>query len=319
MEGKRYGRSSSEILVRSSPYKERRDYEVEGGSLLVGLLDNPYYPPYVADCRHYHNCMEIGLCISGKGRIQLGQRTWDFDEGTVVVAGKGLRHIQQNEGDTVTHWRYALVDEDVMLKGAPPRYQTSLQDFVGEARDQGAYFSPDGEFQELHHLLLAMFAFNRHSRAAEGIELEALVYLLMIIMAQAAGSALLNLRDEESRKLIEPSLQFVSENFTQEIRISQMASSCAMSESYFRKVFSSIMGMTPLEYVNRYRINRSMSLLRTTEETILRIAVENGFPSIATYNRNFYRFVGKSPADWRESTRIIKDESEAPLPEQNRI
>ncbi len=308
-----YGRSSSEITVSSSPYKERRDYGLGEGRLLVGVLDNPFYPPYIADCRHYHNCMEIGICISGKGRIQLGQQTWDFADGTIVAVGKGLRHIQQNEGDLVTHWQYVLVDEDAVLREAPPRYQAGLQDLIVTARQQGLYFPPDDEFQELHHLLLAMLAINRHSHTAARIELETMVYLLMIVMSQAQNLSMSGQREQdESRKLIEPSLQYVSKNYAKGIRVSQMAASCAMSESYFRKVFSNLMAMSPLEYINRYRVNRSMSLLRATEETILQIAVETGFPSVATYNRNFHRFIGKSPAEWRKSARIIKDEDVIP-------
>ena len=81
----------------------------------------------------------------------------------------------------------------------------------------------------------------------------------------------------------------------------QMAAACAMSESYFRKVFQSVMGVPPLEYVNRYRINRSVQLLSMTNETILTIAGMTGFSSIATYNRNFKRYVGQSPAQWRKN------------------
>ena len=103
------------------------------------------------------------------------------------------------------------------------------------------------------------------------------------------------------RRSIEPALQYVSENYTQEVRMADMAASCAMSESYFRKVFSRIMGMPPLEYVNRYRINRSINLLRFTDETVQSIAGRTGFPSIATYNRNFHRYVGLSPAQWRKN------------------
>ena len=74
-----------------------------------------------------------------------------------------------------------------------------------------------------------------------------------------------------------------------------------MSESYFRKVFIRIMGQSPLDYVNAYRIHRAMNLLRTTNDSIQSIAVRAGFSSIAAFNRNFKRHAGKSPGEWRRS------------------
>ena len=72
-----------------------------------------------------------------------------------------------------------------------------------------------------------------------------------------------------------------------------------MSESYFRKQFLKIMGQSPLEYVNAYRIHRSMNLLRTTGDSIQNIASRSGFSSIAAYNRNFRQYAGVSPSQWR--------------------
>ena len=104
-----------------------------------------------------------------------------------------------------------------------------------------------------------------------------------------------------ARGAIEPALAFISENYTQDLRIADMAASCAMSESYFRKTFDRIMGMPPLEYVNRYRIREAVSLLLLTDDTVLTIAGMTGFSSIATFNRNFRRYVGMAPEEWRKN------------------
>ena len=79
------------------------------------------------------------------------------------------------------------------------------------------------------------------------------------------------------------------------------ARSCSMSESYFRKQFARIMGMSPMEHVNRYRVHRAMNLLRTTSDSIQNIAVRAGYSSLAAFNRNFKQYAGLSPSDWRRS------------------
>ena len=61
------------------------------------------------------------------------------------------------------------------------------------------------------------------------------------------------------------------------------------------------MGMSPVEYLNRYRVNRSIYFLYATDETVLSVAGLSGFASIASYNRNFLKYVGVSPTQWRRN------------------
>lgn len=290
------------ITGLADPNQERRDYLVSGESPLVGLLDTPWYSPYVRDCSHFHNCMEIGMCCSGHGRMYIGRREWLFSEGSIVVVARGVHHSQQNEGEPMTHWRYLLIDEDQLLREAPHRNHQTIQKMLDRARGQGIYYDADDSNEQMRNVFQAIFELYWKNNNVICMELEALMQLLIAQIAHVPDQLLTSVAvDNESRDLIEPALRYVSENYTQEIRMSQMASSCAMSESYFRKIFARIMGMTPLEYVNRYRINRSIHLLRSTNETVLTIANRTGFPSIATYNRNFQRYVGTSPAEWRKN------------------
>ena len=52
----------------ADPHQTQRDYALRG-TPLVGLLDNPMYPPYVLDALHSHNCMEIGFCQIGRAHV----------------------------------------------------------------------------------------------------------------------------------------------------------------------------------------------------------------------------------------------------------
>ena len=100
---------------------------------------------------------------------------------------------------------------------------------------------------------------------------------------------------------LEPALLYVSRHYAEEILVEQMARSCMMSESHFRRMFTAMVGVSPLEYINRYRIHRSLNLLHSTSESIQNIAARTGFPSITTFNRNFQRCVGQNPSVWRKN------------------
>ena len=76
-----------------------------------------------------------------------------------------------------------------------------------------------------------------------------------------------------------------------------------MSESHFRRVFRELVGMGPLDYLNRTRIAKACSLLRMTDDSILTISEKVGFGSMSSFNRHFYEVMGTAPSDWRRAAR----------------
>ena len=282
------------------PNSPRRDYAL-GEQPLVGLLDRPWYPPYVLDSPHFHNCMEIGVCLYGTGHLNIGDLGWTFKEGSVAVVPRGVYHMQNNEGVPMNHWQYVLVNEEAYLAETPPRLRDGARAMLEGLR--GGMFIESGDAADgIRAITAALFQRYALCRSLDDMELDAALRILMarvlVLRENLPGDML---TPAEPRRAIEPALKFISVNYTQEIRMEDLAAKCAMSESYFRKVFAATMGMTPLEYLNRYRINRSVHLLDSTDETVLTIAGMTGFASIATYNRNFRRYVGQSPAQWRKN------------------
>lgn len=57
-------------LLEEPPSCECRNYPLSGERALVTLIDTPYYPPYAFDALHVHNCLEIGFCMAGSGKIR---------------------------------------------------------------------------------------------------------------------------------------------------------------------------------------------------------------------------------------------------------
>ena len=287
----------------SSPNHSVRDYDLSRESTLVGLLDHPLYPPYIEDSMHSHNCMEIGLCLSGHGHITIGDTDWSFAEGTVVIIPKGVRHAQQNQDERMTHWVYVLIDTQVFLRETPRRHRLEAQTLLNRIPG-GVYLAPRQVSRDIRSAIDALFRVFREKGTLDGLEMDALTRLLLSRMGWVPENALVSLPGSETaRKVVEPALQCISENYTADIRVLDMAQACAMSESYFRRVFTEMMGMSPTEYLNRYRINRSMYLLSASSETVMTIAGLSGFASISAYNRNFQKYVGVSPSQWRRNAK----------------
>ena len=102
--------------------------------------------------------------------------------------------------------------------------------------------------------------------------------------------------------VIAPALTYIDEFYMENFSIRDLADVCSMSESHFRRVFRELVGMGPLDYLNRTRITKACSLLRMTDDSILTISEKVGFGSMSSFNRHFYEVIGTPPSDWRRAT-----------------
>ena len=68
-----------------------------------------------------------------------------------------------------------------------------------------------------------------------------------------------------------------------------------MSKSYFSTIFKKYNGISPWDYITIKRVEKAVTLLKTTDKTKLEIAQSCGFNSPANFYKAFLRITGKSP------------------------
>jgi AraC-like DNA-binding protein len=86
------------------------------------------------------------------------------------------------------------------------------------------------------------------------------------------------------------------------LRNKQMAESCGMSESHFRKLFREEVGMAPNHYCERLRMDRACELLAETTLRVHEIASELGYDDPLYFSKRFAAVIGVSPRAYRRST-----------------
>ena len=72
-----------------------------------------------------------------------------------------------------------------------------------------------------------------------------------------------------------------------------------MSDDYLTYCFRQELGMTPIAYLNRYRVTQAKRLLKETDKTITEIALDVGFSDSGYFSRVFRKEVGMSPDAYR--------------------
>ena len=94
--------------------------------------------------------------------------------------------------------------------------------------------------------------------------------------------------------------EYIGENYMNKIRIEDMAGLLHMSRSNFYAVFRRCYGMSPIVYINKFRISVAAQLLRNTDDTVAKIAPSVGVSDPLYFDRLFRREYGMSPVEYRK-------------------
>ena len=131
-------------------------------------------------------------------------------------------------------------------------------------------------------LIQTLVATERWHPAA-ALELQGLVCSLFAELVANSDSA----NQTEPAGWIEECVEYMELHATEGITVQQVADFAGVHRSYFTNVFTSQIGMPPMKYLQKIRMDKAMRLLQETNATITEIALSLGYPNLYTFTRAF--------------------------------
>ena len=83
--------------------------------------------------------------------------------------------------------------------------------------------------------------------------------------------------------------------------LDRLAREVGLSRSSFAERFTGFVGIPPMQYLQRWRLQMAASRLSEGNASIATIAAEIGYESEAAFSRAFKRMIGEPPAEWRNN------------------
>jgi AraC family transcriptional regulator, arabinose operon regulatory protein len=93
--------------------------------------------------------------------------------------------------------------------------------------------------------------------------------------------------------------KYIHENLCSSITVENLADTFHLHPNYFIKYFKKYTGTSPIQYINRARIDKAKLLLKSTGLSITEISDKTGFGDIYHFSKSFKSFTGYSPSDFR--------------------
>ena len=96
----------------------------------------------------------------------------------------------------------------------------------------------------------------------------------------------------------------IAENYgNPNLTVGMIAQQLGLSEGHLSHLFKKETDSTLLSYLTRYRIHKSMELLRDCRRKVYEVAEQVGYRDIAYFSATFKKLTGISPSEYQDSTK----------------
>jgi len=116
-----------------------------------------------------------------------------------------------------------------------------------------------------------------------------------------------------SSRQLEAVLDFIESNMSTSISLAEIAAIAHVSRFHFSRLFRASTGVSPMAYLERSRIERARSLLRTGSMRLSDIAAATGFADQSHFIRRFRLHTGTTPGQYEREHRERRPVTSIPL------
>ncbi len=109
----------------------------------------------------------------------------------------------------------------------------------------------------------------------------------------------------DRRRAVETAL-WIDANSHRTIELEDAAAQAGVSPFHFLRLFSSVLGVTPHQYLVRSRLRHAARLLADEDRAVTDIAYDVGFADLSNFVRTFHRAAGVSPLKFRQASRGVR-------------
>ena len=230
--------------------------------------------------------------LSGTGTLmaddfQGNTQTYSVKSGQAIMIFPG--QINTYIADSKLPWEYIWIEFD----GLRVKEALSTTDLCKNAP---VYHSHS---KELRERLVEEMLYIVHHPKEPPYHLIGHLYLFLDDLLQSAKSTRLVPSGRMSDYYIKEAMNYIEQNFQNNISIEDIAAVCGINRSYFGKIFRNIVGQSPQEFLMNYRMIKATELLKLTSLSIADIGSAVGYENQLHFSRAFKNVYGISPREWR--------------------
>lgn len=270
---------------------------------------------------HWHPELEFFVCRGRQVIVQANGVAMELEPGFGILINSNTVHsMRQPQGGPGCHCPNIVFSEELIAPVSSLVYQSYVKPLTGNAELPYILLRPDTPWQgEILSLLDRIFSLMQRYRPAKnrpllpfvhaGIsspchelavqtalgEIWQLLYRHLAELPHTPATKAKHLLQVRMQKM----LTFLYENFSSPISLNEIAGAANISKSEASRCFHAYLGTSPVDYLLRYRIEKSKELLLDSSKSIQEVSFACGFGSPGYFSRCFREQTGMTAAQYR--------------------
>lgn len=253
---------------------------------------------------HWHEDWEIIVTASGSMTVSICSKKFTLRPGQGIFINSGVPHELCGEGEI-----HSAVFHPRLVGGLDSIYwQKYIEPLMKNPNLHSVLL--DGSAPWHHEFIDALeMAWQAVADEADCYEFEVRAALSRVVTllhrrfpSFQSGLSEQELRDMERIKMM---LHYIQERFDEELTITKIAESATISKSECLRCFHRTLGITPIQYLKQFRIQRAAELLLSSNKKIVDIAMDCGFSDASYFIRQFRETKGITPKEFQRNVRDV--------------
>lgn len=266
------------------------------------------YPDRFFVERHWHPDIELILIRKGSYLCELNLETFRLEEGDMAFINSEELHQLTGLGQDTVH-DVILFGPDILDFSYPDQWQEQwIRPFLNHdlafphtlSRDHPEYPQYAALFSQILQKALA---------GEDGWYIHCKLLLLQLFVLAAESGMLLS-EGQQSHTAgqhrisrYKTIISYMEEHFHEPITLKHLADAIPCNPQYLCRFFKELAGVSPIQYLIGYRIERACGLLANTSLPILQIAMDCGFDNVSYFIRKFKEIRGCTPKEFRDKAK----------------
>lgn len=243
-----------------------------------------YKPGYYLSRKSFDSYL-VELILEGSMTFQFGDETITAHAGDVILIDCYKPHKYYTDIPCKTIWAH-FDGRSAQL------YYEYVINANGNVFTPGFYQAKDilSNLNDIYEVFSGYFSAN--------IELIIANKLTNILTAMSANSDP-DFASSNNISRINTVAKYINEHLSEPLFVEDLAKMALFSKYHFIRIFSSVLGLTPRQYIIKTRMDYAKYLLSTTSISIQEIAYNVGYSSESTFCSSFKKYYGTSPTSFR--------------------
>lgn len=255
---------------------------------------------------HWHEEVEIVLVRNGKCIFNINSEKIIADQGDILVISPSTLHSFRQYKD---------------LKYCSDTYVFNLS-LINNTIDicNSKYFNPllnnkcnpyyllksnEIPYNKCLNLLEEIRELNYNKKPCYELKIKSkLLELFSIFFENKIIEINADTQENSSIKIIKSVINYIKQNYKDNITLDLLSDKFKISVYHLAHLFKDITGVSCIDFIINYRLNVSAEKIRNTNESILNIALDNGFNNISYFNRAFKKKFNLTPTQYRKSHNV---------------